>query len=428
MEAEHSNLQSPGPDSADAPNTGNAPPDGGWDAWKTVFCSHLVILNTWGVVNSFGAFQTTYASMLAPVSPSAISWIGSLQVFLLFFIGTIAGWLSDIGLFRFVLATGSILQIVGVFAAASSTEYWQLLLAQGVCMGLGNGLIFCPSLAVLSTYFKKRKSLAIGIAMAGSSTGGLIIPSMVRQLLPQVGYPWTMRAIGFVQLGTLLIVNFLMRPRIPPSQKSKLIDPSAFRDLGYSLYAMSFFLNFLGVYFAFYYVASFARTQVNSPFSYDESLNLLLILNGVGLLGRVLPNYFADEVTGSINMLLPMSIISSLLCFCWIAVRSTAGLYTWTIFYAISAAGVQSMSPAGLSALTEDLSKAGVRMGMVFTIVSFAVLCGPPIEGLIISQQDGTYWGAQIFAGSSLMLGSILLAATRTVKLRAMGKTLWSRV
>ncbi|KAJ9150365.1 MFS general substrate transporter [Pleurostoma richardsiae] len=327
-------------------------------------------MDTWGFINSFGVFQTTYTTLFAPISPSAISWIGSIQVFLLFFVGTPAGWLSDGGHFRPVLLVGSLLQVVGLFCAAQATEFWQLLLAQGLCMGLGNGLVFCPSLAVVSTYFRRRKSLAIGIGMAGSASGGLIFPSMVRQLLPRVGFPWTMRAIACVQLASLAIVNLLMRPRLPPSKGKPVIDPSAFRDPVYCLYAASMFFNFFGVYFAFWYIASFARTEIHGQsFSYEESLNLLLILNGVGLVGRVLPNYISDRKAGPINTLLPMSTISGILCLCWIAVENRAGMYSWTVVYAITAAAVQSMSPAALSSLTEDLRLVGVRTGMVFTIL-----------------------------------------------------------
>lgn len=76
---------------------------------------------------------------------------------------------------------------------ADSDRYWQLFLAQGVCTGIGNGLLFCPCLAVLSTYFSKKRSLAIGIAASGTATGGLIYPAIVQQLLHKVGFPWTVR-------------------------------------------------------------------------------------------------------------------------------------------------------------------------------------------------------------------------------------------
>jgi MFS family permease len=172
---------------------------------------------------------------------------------------------------------------------------------------------------------------------------------------------------------------------------------------------------FLGLYFAFYYIASFSRNIIG--LSYTDSLNLLLVINGVGMPGRLIPNHIADRV-GAINVLVPVTVIAGICALCWMAVKDTAGLYVWCCFYGAAAGGIQSLFPAALSSLTTDLRKAGVRMGMVFTIVSFATLAGPPIAGAIITAEGGTYYGAQGFAGASLLLGMAFMAAARTVKVR----------
>lgn len=49
--------------------------------------------------------------------------------------------------------------------------YWQVILAQGICVGLGAGCLFVPSVAILSTYFSTRIATAMGLAAAGSSLG-----------------------------------------------------------------------------------------------------------------------------------------------------------------------------------------------------------------------------------------------------------------
>ena len=54
-------------------------------------------------MNSFGVFQTYYVDFLGR-SVSDVSWIGSIQVFLTFFIGTFTGRLTDAGYFRPVLS------------------------------------------------------------------------------------------------------------------------------------------------------------------------------------------------------------------------------------------------------------------------------------------------------------------------------------
>lgn len=173
------------------------PPDGGAVAWTQVLCTHLTIFSTFGYITSFGVFQTYYETVL-DVDPSTISWIGSVQLFLLFFIGTVSGRATDAGLFKWVYVIGSIFQLVGIFCTAEAQKFWQLFLAQAICSGIANGLHFCPAMSLLTTYFAKKRAFVVGIAALGSCTGGVVIPIVVQQLLPRIGFPWTARVIGFV--------------------------------------------------------------------------------------------------------------------------------------------------------------------------------------------------------------------------------------
>lgn len=222
------------------------PPDGGLAAWTQVAMAHLVVINTWGTINSFGIFQTYYVSSLNR-PPSDISWIGSMQVFFLFSIGVFTGRLVDAGYFRQVFALGSFLAVFGSFMTSLCTTYEQLFLAQGVCIGLGMGCLFCPMTAVLSTYFHKRRNLAMGLAISGSATGGVVFPLMVRQLMDRIGFEWTMRCMAFVQLTTLLVANAFTRTRIPARRSGPLIEWKAFKEPVYTLFALgSFFVRALG--------------------------------------------------------------------------------------------------------------------------------------------------------------------------------------
>ncbi|KAK1701744.1 uncharacterized protein BDZ83DRAFT_550936, partial [Colletotrichum acutatum] len=112
------------------------PPDGGVKAWTQALMAHFVVINTWGTINSFGIFQTFYRDHISR-SDSEISWIGSMQVFFLFVVGVFTGRLTDAGYFRAVFASGSTLVVLGSLTASFSTQYWQLFLSQGLCMGLG---------------------------------------------------------------------------------------------------------------------------------------------------------------------------------------------------------------------------------------------------------------------------------------------------
>jgi MFS family permease len=57
-------------------------------------------------------------------------------------------------------------------------QYYQAFLAQGVCFGIGAGMLFVPSIAVVSTYFEKYRSFSVGVAVTGSSLGEWLQPAI----------------------------------------------------------------------------------------------------------------------------------------------------------------------------------------------------------------------------------------------------------
>ena len=91
------------------------------------------------------------------------------------------GPIYDAGYFRELLLFGSFMLVFGQMMLSLCTSYWQVLLAQAFCIGIGTGALFVPSVAILSTYFSTRIGMAIGIAAAGSSFGGVIYPIVFQQ-------------------------------------------------------------------------------------------------------------------------------------------------------------------------------------------------------------------------------------------------------
>ena len=224
------------------------PPDGGRLAWSHTVLVHLICIVVWGTVSSFGVFETYYTSILSQ-STSAISWIGGVQTFLTFFIGTFSGRALDGGFYKPTFLLGSFLVLLGIFMTSLSRTYWQIFLAQAVCQGLGHGTIFVPSMALLSTYFSTRRGLAIGLAASGAGVGGVIFPLMVQKLLPKIGFAWTVRVIGLVVMACLGIPALGMRPRLPPRKGGPIVEWGSFREGPYSLFCVGSFLMFWYVYF-----------------------------------------------------------------------------------------------------------------------------------------------------------------------------------
>ena len=125
-----------------------------------------------GIINTFGVYQEYYqTAILSNESASAVSWIGTIQGFLLFLIGILTGPIFDRGYFRQLIFTGTFLVVFGMMMTSLGKSYYQIFLAQGVIVGLGAGCLFVPSVAIVATYFTSKRALMTGITAAGGSIG-----------------------------------------------------------------------------------------------------------------------------------------------------------------------------------------------------------------------------------------------------------------
>ena len=89
--------------------------------------------------------------------------------------GCLSGPLFDLGYFRPMLFIGNFAVIFGIFMLSLAKNYWQVFLAQGVCMGLGAGLLYVPSLALVGLSFSRKRSLAQGMVTSGIAVGEFMV-------------------------------------------------------------------------------------------------------------------------------------------------------------------------------------------------------------------------------------------------------------
>ncbi|KAK0126232.1 hypothetical protein ONS95_007846 [Cadophora gregata] len=391
------------------PLNNDQPPDGGIKAWTVVFFAHQTGFNTFGFLNAYGVLQNHYVAALH-LPPSTISWIGSLNAFLMLVLGAFSGRLSDAGYFHQLLFLGTSLQIIGFFTAAISTTYWQILLSHSLCLGIGGGLIFVPTMSIAGTYFSKKRPFALAIVALGNSVGGLVFAAILQNVLPSLGYSWAMRICGFVVMATSLPANFVLKPMKLRRAKGPIIELGAFKELEYSLFCTAMFLTFMGMWVPVFYLGSFGRNIIG--IDDKAAASLILIINGVGVAGRLIPAILASKV-GPLNLMIPLTFLPGLILFCWASVHTQASLLLFDTFYGFLMASGQGMLPPSLGSLTKDPSKMGVRFGMVFSICGFALLVGQPLAGALIEAHGGGYLYAQMYAGAGMMMGVIFMIAAR---------------
>ncbi|KAJ6094959.1 MFS general substrate transporter [Penicillium canescens] len=382
-------------------------PNGGLKAWLQVLGTFFIFFNTWGILNTFGAYQTYYETgKLYAASSSNISWIGSVQSSLLLILGLVTGPLYDAGYFHALLYSGSFMILLGQMMTSLCHEYYQALLAQGFCIGTGVGLIFIPGVAILSTYFSSRLALANGIAAAGSGLGGILYPVIFHKLSNRIGYGWTVRAIGLVILVTLLIPLAVFRVRVMPASKRKSMDLSAFKELAYTFFVLGGLLTFISLNIPFFYIQSYA---INKGIPADGmSFYLLSIITTGSVFGRIFPNFFANQV-GPFNIISLCTIICGALMFALVNLSGLAGMVVVSLLYGFFSGAFVSLPPTCFAHLSPDRGLIGTRMGMGYAVMTIGNLVGTPVAGAILQNESfNAMWifgGVMSIAGGLIMMG-----------------------
>lgn len=393
-------------------------PDIGIRPWLQVIAGFFLMFNAWGTVFSFGVFQTFYTSpsgIKDNKSPSAIAWIGSVQTFLLLFGGALSGVCFDKGYFRYMILLGSLFVVVGMMTLSLATRYYQVLLSQAFCVGLGMGLLLVPSVGLPSTWFVKHRGIAVGIVSSGASVAGIVLPIAARSFIAMLNFQWAARILGFISLVTLLISITLAQQRLPPRGRGSFVEYRALKQPEFALYVFGLFVSMFGFYTFYTFVEVWA---VSSDITNDgklQTIYILPILNAASLVGRIGPTYCSD-LLGPLNIQAPAMLLCGILVLIWMKIQTTVPFILVVVLYGISSGAVIAMPPVVIASMTEDMTTFGGRMGVFFLAISCSSLAGPPINGAIIQAQNMTYDGTRIFSGVIIIIGAGFLGAARMAK------------
>lgn len=331
----------------------------------------------------------------------------------MFFLGPFVGYFYDCYGPKWILLAGTFLHVFGIMMTSLATQYYQLILAQGICSAAGASMCFYPAMSALPSWFFRRRAAAYGLIAAGSSTGGVIFPIMVSHLIPKVGFGWAMRSAGFLILALMIVANLTVRSRIPPNPKpfhiNQFIKP--LKETPFLLVTLGSFFFFFGLFLPIDYLILEASSL---GMSNRLAAYLVPILNGASFFGRVLPGIVGDKI-GRFNTMIFMCYFTGIVVLAlWIPAAANAPVIVFAVLYGFGSGSFVSLAPS-LVAQISDVREIGVRNGTLFAIISFAALCGNPIGGAIINGMDGKYTGLQIFCGVLCLAGATAILGARLV-------------
>jgi MFS family permease len=355
-----------------------------------------------------------------PGSSSTIAWIGSLYSFTTFFACFITGPIFDRGYLRTLLLTGTFLLVFAFMMISLADRLYQFILAQGVCAGLGSGILFSTSAPILVQWWARHLGLANGIVASGAAVAGIIYPIAFHKLLPAVGFPWAVRILGFIALFTLLPANIFLKRRIPPGKPRAWLDHSLWTDWPFTAYMCAALLAVIGLYSMLFFLASFVKQQ--HLLSEDMSFYILPILNAGSLFGRIIPNMLADY-WGALNVAPIAAVICSLLTFCMIAVHTGAGVIVMAVIFGFFSAVFVALPGLCCAMLIRNKTLMGTRTGMSLAFAGLGALAGGPGGGSVLSYGNGHDWNALwVYGGLAYLAAGLCYVIVRHLHLKEMKK------
>ena len=157
-------------------------------SWAILALSFLAIIVAGIIRSSSGVFIVPFEQEFGWGRPS-ISFAFATSLFLYGLSGPfMAAFVERYGLRKVMLYSMGLL-VAGLGLTFVMKTEWQLMLIWGVMIGIGSGLFLTVlSAQVANRWFVKRRGLAVGILMAATATGQLVLLPVLAWLVTE--YSW----------------------------------------------------------------------------------------------------------------------------------------------------------------------------------------------------------------------------------------------
>ncbi|KAI0673188.1 major facilitator superfamily domain-containing protein [Trametes maxima] len=367
----------------------------------------------WGVTEEY--FRT---QMFPGTADSVLTTLGSLPSLIMTIVGIVAGKLAD----RYqqtlfarqpFLAAGAIVWMGGMLASAFCTEVWQFFITMGVMQGIADALVFPLVVALPAQWFKRRRALATGVVVAGSSIGGAVGSLIYREMISTLGLRKSLAiftAIDAVSFGAAYI---MVLERRPAHKRPPIIwfDRAFFKDPVFWSIAMCFFFVVFGYLGPVFLLPTFTAEKVPRLGELVAALPLV-VLNLSAALGRTLVGFAGDKF-GPVNLLWVSIVLSGLSqLVVWMFVSTYAGIMIFAVLYGFFCGCFLSLVSAVAARIYGADRLAGLSaLLLLFNAPGYAA--GAPVAGAILGATGNNWQVVAGYSGSVQILGALILLYAR---------------
>ena len=398
--------------------------------WIVVGCSFLVLFVSQGMtLGGLQVFDEKLMNHLSEVSGEPVS-IGAFKGGLLIMFltaglfGMVAGWLCDKVGPRKLIFTGLALLAVGnyLYSDVQTLEhvYWISFL-YGIVLVLCGLMI---NVYLVSSWFTKKRGLAIGLVLAGTSLGNAAFPKLNGWLMLTMDWQVVFTWVAWIPLLIIPVLFFFLKDS-PSTQGGEADAVGGLPQLtGYSLkealLSRNFWILAIIAMCTFYGILGlsgntflFFRSQGYSEASSGWAISIIFL---GGLIGKLASGYLAENFGRKkvllISLLMMLLGIAAMLG----AIFTSGSILLWggLVIFGFGWGGIYTLIQV-LAADLFGMLALGKILGVINVLDTLGGAAGPVVTGIMVDR-------TQSYLQPFIVITVLLLIATIAASLLDMSK------
>ncbi|MBL7870900.1 MAG: MFS transporter [Cyclobacteriaceae bacterium] len=306
--------------------------------------------------------------------------------------GFFAGWFIDRFGPRRLMLTGIMLGGIALIGLSMMTTLWHFYLfyvfnALGYMFG---GPL--PNQVLVSRWFTKSRGKAMGIIYLGIGVGGMLVPQIAKALNTHFGWQNSLAVLGILMVSISFPMAWFVKDN-PAQAETDSIRPLAKVPIRNILKGWPFYLLLIGSMCSIGAVAGTSQNlklflSIDLHYSQQEAANVLSIVLGSSIIGRLLMGWLADRVAKKYVMMLIYALVALAIPMLYFA-ETTGVIYIFAFLFGVALGGDYMIIPL-MAAELFGVKVMGRVMGLVITADGLAEAFAPMLAGWL-RDQSGSY-------------------------------------
>jgi len=382
-------------------------------AWLACIAAYCIQIFVAGQLHVYGIF---FAALLDDLqcSKGEAAWVGSMAYGLTMLLAPLSSvvinnWGSHVS-----VIIGSTICTLSLIVSSYAPNVNVLFFTFSGLYGLGNALAYQPTMTIAGDYFEKYLTVALGIMVAGTSTGTVVLSPITQALIDSLGWRGAMRVMSIFAASGVLS-GYVFKPKgkrphnpirdIKKSPARRLIkDLHLWKNRAYLLWVIGITLAMFGYYIPYVHLVSHCK---DLGISADSASLLMMVLGGSTGIGRIM---FGKIVDMGLMDRLHMHQLSLLITGTGAMILPLITAYWGLMIYVICAGLVDGCMVVLLPVLTTTLIGAENKVtawGYLTCVSAITFTLGPPTAGWLYDV-TGSYNIAFHIAGVPIILGAVI--------------------